>query len=292
MIRNRAKIYSLIITAFIIAALPEFSRAEAVAKLTFMRGDVDILKAGHERAVLLNLGDDLNTGDIVRTKSKSRAQITFTDGTKLNIAQKSRIEIKTFDLDTAQNKRTVLLRSFRGKVRAIVPDEFAGEGSRFEVETPTAVAIVRGTDWLNIINHLPLSTEEIVMRGSVGVRNVDPGIAGEVIVGPMMGTSVSADRPPAPPRRVTVEELIPHLRETAPVEDEQLLSPEDLGVPGAGPQGPPHRISEPEFTVPPVTPPVTHTYPEILEPPVEEPPVREQPVVEPPVEEQILEIGQ
>ncbi|MBE9536450.1 MAG: FecR domain-containing protein [Proteobacteria bacterium] len=275
MIRNRAKIYSMIIAAFIIAALPEFSMAEVVAKLTFMRGDVDVLKLGAERAILLNLGDGLNTGDILRTKSKSRAQLTFTDGTKLNIAQKSRIEIKAFDIDTARNKRTVLLRSFRGKFRAIVPEEFAGEGSRFEVETPTAVAIVRGTDWLNIINPLPLSTEEMVLRGSVAVRNVKPGIAGEVILGPMMGTSVPANRPPTPPRRVRLEELIPHLRDTSPVKDDQHLSPEELGVPRGGPQ----IISEPGFAVPPVSPPVTDTYPEILEPepPVEEPPL-ESPV--------------
>lgn len=268
MIKNRAKIYSMMIAAFIIAVLPEFSMAEVVAELTFIRGNVDVLKLGDERAVLLSLGGLLNTGDIVRTKSKSRAQVTFTDGTKLNIAQKSRIEIKEFDLDTDQNKRTVLLRSFRGKVRAIVPDEFAGEGSRFEVETPTAVAIVRGTDWLNIINPLPLSTEEMVLKGRVAVRNVKPSIAGEVIVGPMMGTSVHVNRPPTAPRRVTLKELILHLRDTAPVEDEQLLSPEELGVPGGGPQ----IIREPDSAVPPVSPPVTDAYPAPLEP--YEPPVR------------------
>lgn len=267
MIGNRAKIYSMIIAAFIIAVLPEFSMAEVVAELTFMRGNVDVLKVGEDRAALLSLGDGLNTGDIVRTKSKSRAQLTFTDGTKLNIAQKSRIEIKEFNLDTGQNKRTVLLRSFRGKVRAIVPEKFAGEGSRFEVETPTAVAIVRGTDWLNIIRALPLSTEEMVLKGKVGVRNVKPGISGEVVLGPMMGTSVSAKRPPTAPRRVTLKELIPHLRDTAPVKDEQLLSPKDLGVPGGGPQ----IISEPESVLPPVSPPVTDAYPEVLEPPAPAP---------------------
>ena len=240
-------IYSLMLALLLVILIPSLSMAKPVATLTFVRGVVDVLKPDEERARPAKKGDELDVGDIIRTKSRSRAQVTFIDGSKVNIAQKSRIEIKAFSLDPKKKRRSSLLRSFRGKLRALIPKAFLGEGSRFEIETPTAVAAVRGTDFFSIIKKLPLESEVLVVKGEVGVRNIDPAILGEVLLKAGQSTKVARGLPPIKPRLFTLKEMKRHMRETEPDEREPVPSgklTESL-------------LKTPKKTAPPVTPPIT-----------------------------------
>lgn len=207
------------ILAFLMTILsPSLSMAKPVATLTFVRGEVDLLKPAEERARPVKKGDALNVGDIIRTKSRSRAQISFIDGSKVNMAQKSRVEIKEFSYNREKKERKSILRTFRGKLRALIPKFFLGDNSKFEIETPTAVAAVRGTDFFSIIKKLPLESEVLVVKGKVAVRNLDPAIVGEVLLKAGQSTKVGKGLRPLKPRLFTSKEIKRHMKETEPDE--------------------------------------------------------------------------
>jgi hypothetical protein len=57
------------------------AQADMVGRLTQVEGRVDILRDGKLPAIPGKLNDGVQTGDVLRTKSMSKAQITFIDST-------------------------------------------------------------------------------------------------------------------------------------------------------------------------------------------------------------------
>ena len=114
-----------------------------------MKGRVDLTSPG-KRARVIKPGDDVNIGDIIRAKSKSRAEIIFNDGNVLRLAEKTRLEITEYLVGKKESKG--IFNLFRGKVQNIIKKS-AGKlfgikkRNRFEVHTPTAVVGVRGTNF-------------------------------------------------------------------------------------------------------------------------------------------------
>lgn len=244
--KNQKVLILFVVTLFLMGLTPAISQGKPVATLTFARGNVDILKKGEKRAIPAKKGDKLNVGDIVRTKSQSRAQISFIDGSKVNMAQKSRVEIKQFSYKPEKKERKSLLRTFRGKIRALIPKFFLGDNSKFEVETPTAVAAVRGTDFFSVIKKLPLESEVFVVKGKVAVKSLDPSIVEEILLTPGKASKVSKGRPPLKARPFTKKEIRRLIKETDPMEKE-------LKQPGVKEP----ITEEPKKIEPPVTPPIT-----------------------------------
>ncbi|MFH0801731.1 MAG: hypothetical protein V2A78_05020, partial [bacterium] len=58
---------------------PLLALAAPVGKFISVEGNVDVTPPGKE-AVPAQLGDELNVGDIIRTKSKSKCEVAFMDG--------------------------------------------------------------------------------------------------------------------------------------------------------------------------------------------------------------------
>lgn len=196
----------LILLALLVNLLPSQLRAEAVGKFSLVKGTVDLLEKSAEQAVPAAKGDPVSAGDIVRTMKLSRAHLNFNDGSNVYISEKSRIEVVEFFFDPEKKRRSGMIRSFRGKMRSVVPKAYLGEGSRYEVHTPTAVTAARGTDYMTIVGGLPLRTEVVVFEGLVAVRNIDPDVPGEVLLKAGQATTVDFGRPPTPPREMSIEE--------------------------------------------------------------------------------------
>lgn len=140
------RILSVVLAAavfFLIAALVNPALAAPVGTFTSVTGKTDITPSGGT-AKQAGKGDPVNIGDIIRVKSKSRAEVAFRDGNVLRLAENTRLKITQYmfgkNIDSSQQ-----LDLYRGKVRTVVNTAIKGAG-RFEVHTPTAVAGVRGTD--------------------------------------------------------------------------------------------------------------------------------------------------
>jgi len=175
-IQNPFRAFGAMILLICLFALPSSpliraaGAAESIGKITAAEGKVDILREGALPAVAAKAGDGVFLKDIIRTKSDSKAEILFTDGSVLKLAQRSRIDLSEY---VSGNKGLVKLS--RGKVEAIVPPkldkgtEDMQKAKRFEIHTPSAVAGVRGTDY--IVFHDRYTSGVVVKEGIVYVYN-------------------------------------------------------------------------------------------------------------------------
>jgi len=132
----------LILVVLVIAALilPAAVLAAPVGKITALEGKVDMTAAGAKDAVPVAVGVSVNAGDILRAKSKSKAEITFPDGNILRLAENTRVRVTQYQPEEGKKSYVNL---FRGKTVAVV--DKLKKGSNFEVHTPTAICGVRGT---------------------------------------------------------------------------------------------------------------------------------------------------
>jgi len=133
----------------LILLFPFSALAEPVGKFTAVEGKVDITSPGEE-ARPAQVGDEISVGDIVRSKSKSKAEITFHDGNILRFAQNTRVKISEYKVGEEGSRG--ILKLFRGKIQSIVNRVLGGTFGRkkkyiFEVHTPSAVCGVRGTNF-------------------------------------------------------------------------------------------------------------------------------------------------
>lgn len=184
----RSKPARLLIPIFFIAVLlPSLVLAEIAGKLTKVTGRVDVLRAGATAAVPAVLNEDVSVGDIVRTKSDGTAEITFIDNSVMAVGPKSRLGIDEYLYKSEENKRVASLKLHRGKAAFTVPKPvYAAEGSKFEMQTKTAVAGVRGTEGLLLtgpVEKVYVSKGIVEFRNPLGFVTVTAGNVGEVLYG-------------------------------------------------------------------------------------------------------------
>ncbi len=129
-----------ILASLLMLVLPLSALGAPVGKITHVEGRVDVTAGDKTRPA--NPGDPVDIGDILRAKSKARAEVTFLDGNIIRLAENTRIRITGYQ---AGEGKTSTLELFRGKAQNIV--SALAKNARYEVHTPTAVCGVRGTDF-------------------------------------------------------------------------------------------------------------------------------------------------
>lgn len=238
--RNYIIIAILVLVPAILAALYfgflAGPSADYIAKISKLEGSVEILKLNDLRTRPAYIDQGIEIGDIIRTKKASKAEITFTDGTVLGVAELTKINIMDYLVEGNERKKG-LIRLSKGKIRAIVTKASKGKSpGRFNVVTPTAVTGVRGTDFFLI--HDKGYTRLAVKEGSVDIYNptkcdqmVDGELyrkdCGNVVIEAGFSTKVLAQFEPEPPKQVTEQEMIILTEETtiasvAPLTDSSL----------------------------------------------------------------------
>ncbi len=198
---------------------PFIAQAGPVGKFTNVEGRVDITRPD-KAAVPVKVGDEIYEKDIIRTKSKSKAEIVFFNGNSLRLAQSTRVEIS--ECITGEQRNSSVLRLFRGKIQSKVKKlagrVFGMNRDRYEVHTPTAVCGVRGTDFFTFYRNGV--TGNIFKEGiGYGYSKNKPDEVREILPGQTMLVT-SPDQPPLV-RPTTEEELIQHEGDTAPSKKEE-----------------------------------------------------------------------
>ena len=173
-------------------AAPAQSPVGTVDALT---GDCTVVRFGESAASALALGAALHEGDRIRTAEGARLRLAFADGSMVQLGEQTDLVLDWFLHAPEAGTQNVLLRVSSGIFRAIVA--LVLPQAAFEVQTPTAVASVRGTDW--ITEATPEATATVTLEGQVALRNIEPGIPGEVVLGPGEGTTVNAGAAPTEP---------------------------------------------------------------------------------------------
>ncbi|MBX6368286.1 MAG: FecR domain-containing protein [Rhodospirillales bacterium] len=140
-------------------------------------------------------GTPLSAGDVVVTGEGSKAKLLLNDGTIISVGESARLVIAQYQ--SSANGYLTRVGAERGALGFLF--RRALDSSRFEVETETAVAAVRGTRWL--VEAMPGHTAVALLSGVVAVR-ARGGAGGEVALDePGEGTDVRAGAAPTPPSR-------------------------------------------------------------------------------------------
>ena len=190
----------------------------AVGKFTYIKGRVDVTSQG-QKARPVKVGDEVNIGDIIRAKSKSKAEVTFTDGNILRVAASTRVEIS--DYMAGKEQTNIIIKLFRGKiqnnVKKVLGRIFGRKmAHRFEVRTPTFVCGVRGTTFFTYY--------ERGVSGAIFKEGTGYGFSmnrPDQVVFTEAGQSMVVVSPDIPPtiKPVTDMEMEVYERETSPYEE-------------------------------------------------------------------------
>lgn len=121
--------------------------------VTALTGDVHIERAG--TTVAATPGTVVDVGDRLVTGANSRATITLTDNSKLELDESTSLVID--QQMVAANSRNTKLSLFSGLVRSFV-SHTSSVTPNFEVHTPNAVASARGTEYDTSTSTQPPST--------------------------------------------------------------------------------------------------------------------------------------
>ncbi|MBM4285674.1 MAG: FecR domain-containing protein [Deltaproteobacteria bacterium] len=205
---RRTHATGLILLAFILLGwlLPAAVPAAVVGAMTQVEGQVEILKGGKLPAVPAKVKDGLEPLDMIRTKSKSRAQVRFIDDTLLTIAPSSSIVIQEYMYDGAKGSRQATLQLSRGLVYTVINRIHKTEQPDFIMKTHTAVLGVRGTRFFSLVGVKYTAFFQEV--GLTEVGNVSPAIPQRVKLVGQEYSIVKTARPPLPPRRLTEADLM------------------------------------------------------------------------------------
>jgi hypothetical protein len=186
------------------------SAQEQVGVVDAIEGQADVLHAGASAWTALGEKAPVLLGDQLRTQAGAKLRIVLREDSVLQLGPSSQLEITEQLLAPTAVSRFQLLF---GTLRAIVTERYSQLRGRFEVETPTAIAGVRGTVF--IAQYDPAQEETLV----VGIERVtrvsgraQGAGAAEVDVGPGMATRVRRGARPALPEPLPEMQLRP-LRE-------------------------------------------------------------------------------
>lgn len=181
----------------VITAGGGFTAARAqtgVASIAALQGVVEVQRG--KSWIEVGSGDEIIQGAHLRTGTGSRAKLLFRDDTVLDLGASSDLSIET--LDNQSGKRHATLQLNKGRVHAWVGEQYKEAKARFEIETPTAVAAARGTEFIVVYSPETELTEVVGIVGEVEVFGRLAVLSGGIEVGPNAYTQVQKGRFPTP----------------------------------------------------------------------------------------------
>lgn len=189
-----------------VLSFPMGAQAAVVGKFTMVEGQVDLLKKGKLPAVPVKLKDGVEPGDVIRTKSQGKAQITFVDDTTMTFSPSSRVAIEAYMYNAAKKQRNGVVQVFYGMVYTVVNRILQTEKPDILLKTHTAIMGVRGTKWYALLH--PIATDIFNESGKVSAHNAFAEVTGEVLLKGKEFTRVSWNMPPTIPRALTSEDFL------------------------------------------------------------------------------------
>ncbi|MEA1927609.1 MAG: FecR domain-containing protein, partial [Candidatus Auribacterota bacterium] len=141
--------------------------------------NVIVKPAGTDNLITARPGLIIEKGDYISTGLNSGAEITFANGDKAVIRQMTRLIFAPY----SDEKPTNLLKIFSGKVISLIK-KTKNRDVRYEIQTPTAVSLVRGTRFrtkvdddgetkfevLQGVVEVETDSDDITLRENFGVK--------------------------------------------------------------------------------------------------------------------------
>jgi len=205
------KFYETFLIGLCILVFPGTSLAQdASGVFMIVKGDIKVASKANPAGEPAKVGRKVFEGDAIMSGSDSRAKIVMKDKNVLNVLPDSKIVIEKYQSDAnGKGDKNVELKVEFGKVRASVEQKYDGEKSKFNIKTPSAVAGVRGTDFIAGYNQGTKESSVVTFAGTVAVGL--PGPNGEILqpvyVQKGESTTASQGERPEPPKPIPAEDL-------------------------------------------------------------------------------------
>jgi hypothetical protein len=179
--------------------LPPSSAINQQCTLAIINGSVKILISGATDWVPGSNGMTLNVGTRINTLPDSKAMLTFYNGSTVELDQSTDLEIQKNE--SGGKSSSIVLKQILGKsVNRVV--ELLDPGSRYEIQTPSAYALVRGTLFSVEVDGLKNTTVKVIENAViVGARGQTVSVPAGYQVTVLFGS------PPPPP--VQISGIIP-----------------------------------------------------------------------------------
>jgi len=164
-------------------------------RVLFVKGDVAVRTAGEESWKELRPNAVVRQGDLIRTGRESAVEIAFDDGTSFLQRSDTTLGLNRMERkgDTHIFQKLILpLGRVLMKVRRAT-----GRDSRIEIQTPSATAVARGTDFRVSVDPKETTISEI-LQGNVDVEAMKQ----VVMLKEGEGTRVDKGTPPLKPRQL------------------------------------------------------------------------------------------
>jgi len=168
--------------------------AANAATLAILNTAIEGARAGAAFVPALD-GEVYATGDLVRANVNGRAVLTFFDGSSLSVDPGSQVKVVALNRVSADGIQLTieqsLGRSWSSVQKLKTPD------SRYEVRTPSTVAVVRGTGFLTLVQQLPTGGTQTTYQVDEGSLLVTANAGGTITV-PAGNQVTIAEGAPAP----------------------------------------------------------------------------------------------
>lgn len=201
--------FSAVIFLFSVILTSTAWAQEMSGVMMVVKGDIKVTSAKDAKTEAAKIGKKVFAGDTIVAGADSRAKIVMSDKNILNISPDSKVIIEKYTSDAKSDAKNVEIKVEYGKVRAQVEQKYDGEKSKFNIKTPTAVAGVRGTDFVTSFNRETRQSAIVTFSGMVAVGT--PGPRGEiqnpVFVRPGQTTNVGEGKAPEAPKALPKEDL-------------------------------------------------------------------------------------
>lgn len=200
---------SFLTSALLLGSKNSYAETETYGTMMVVKGEVKVTSAKNGKVENAKVGFKVHAGDSVTSGADSRAKIIMSDKNVINVSPDSKVTITKYENSTAKGTRNVELKVDYGKVRASVEQIYDGDKSKFNIRTPTAVAGVRGTDFIAGFNPGTRATTVVTFSGVVAVGTPGPNgsIGNPVFVKPGQTTSVNEGAKPETPKAVPQDQM-------------------------------------------------------------------------------------
>jgi hypothetical protein len=205
---------ALVVALILCLCVPAIAEVHGVLRV--VKGEVQIKSGSTGVTSRAKLGQEVYPKDTIITGKDARAKVVMIDNNELNISPDSHVEIQNYQYNPAENKKNVLLNVLYGKVRSKVEQKYDGRTSKFQVKTPSAVAGVRGTDFVTSYSQITQKSTVITFRGAVefGLPGSNGLIQSAVSVTPGKMAEISGNSAPGVPSTLPKEQLAKFDHET------------------------------------------------------------------------------
>ena len=135
---------TILVTSTLVGCSGASSTTSTLTILSITEGQVFVMKAGTDDWTKATVDMSLEVGDTIKTGDDSGAEITFFDGSTIELEAGTHIEITALDSSPDTGAKTITLMQTIGTTISRVT-KLLDPASSYAVETPSGVAAVRGT---------------------------------------------------------------------------------------------------------------------------------------------------